>query len=292
VLFYFLFTLRVEAWAPFYASALLIVIALLKKKRRLKLADFLDMITGTGRVLIELVTILAAVGLLVGALSVTGVAFAFSRELVTAVGNNLFLLLLAGALTSFILGFGMTSTACYIFLAIVLAPALVSIGISPIAAHFFVLYWGIISFITPPVALAAFTAAGLAGANPMQTGFTAMRLGIVTYFIPFLFVYNPVLLAQGSPGEILYAFFTAAIGVFCIAGALEGLLVGIGKLSLPARVIILIGSPMMVLPGWKTDLIGVVIVGSVILVTYGINRRRVQERALSGCSLNFYERKD
>lgn len=283
VLFYFLFALRVEAWAPFYASVLLVIISMFNKKTRLKPKDFIEMIRGIGRVLCELVTILAGIGLLVGALSVTGVAFSFSRELVMTVGDNLFVLLLAGALTSFILGMGMTSTACYIFLAIVMAPALVTVGVTPVAAHFFVLYWGITSFITPPVALAAYAAAGLAGSNPMKTGFTAMRLGIVTYIIPFLFVYNPLLLAQGgSTGEILYTFLTAVVGIFCIAMALEGLIIGIGKLSLPLRIILLIASPMMVMPGWKTDLIGALICGSIILITYIKNKGRLRRNQVSG----------
>ena len=272
VLCYFLFTLRVEAWAPFYASALLVIISMIKKQTRLNLNRFIQMIVNTGGVLTELVTILAAVGLLVGALSLTGVAFAFSRELVMLVGKNLLLMLLAGALTSFILGFGMTSTACYIFLAIVMAPALVNIGINPIAAHFFVLYWGIVSFITPPVALAAYAASSLAGSDPMKTGFTAMRLGIVTYFIPFFFVYNPVLLAQGTLNEILYALFTAMAGVFCISMALEGLIIYIGKLILPLRILLLIGGPMLVMPGWKTDLVGALICLIVIFLTYIMNR--------------------
>lgn len=112
--------------------------------------------------LVELVTIVAAVGLLVGALSATGIALAFSRELVAAVIANTFLILAAGALTSFVLGMGMTATACYIFLAIVMAPALVSLGIDPMGAYLFVLYWGTISYITPPVALAVYAASGLA----------------------------------------------------------------------------------------------------------------------------------
>jgi TRAP transporter 4TM/12TM fusion protein len=257
ILCYFLFTLRVEAWAPFYASAFLIVISFLHRKKGFGFKTILGIIIGTGRVLSELVAILAGVGLLVGALSVTGVAFAFSRELVMAVGQNLFVILLAGALTSFVLGFGMTSTACYIFLSIVMAPALVAVGVKPIAAHFFVLYWGIISFITPPVALAAYAAAGIAQSNPMKTGFTAMRLGIITYFIPFLFVYNPLLLAQGSFGEVFFTFLTAAAGVFFICMGIEGWgIVGIGQMKPLMRLPFIIGGPFLLFPGLKTDIIG------------------------------------
>jgi TRAP transporter 4TM/12TM fusion protein len=269
ILCYFLFTLRVEAWAPFYASAFLIAIAFLDRKKGFGFKTVLEIITGTGRVLSELVAILAGVGLLVGALSVTGVAFAFSRELVMAVGQNLFVILLAGALTSFVLGFGMTSTACYIFLSIVMAPALVAVGVKPIAAHFFVLYWGIISFITPPVALAAYAAASIAESNPMKTGFTAMRLGIITYFIPFLFAYNPLLLAQGSLAEVFFTFLTATAGVFFICMGIEGWgVLGIGQLKPLLRVLFIVGGPLLVLPGLRTDLIGAVLCGGTFLGLY------------------------
>jgi TRAP transporter 4TM/12TM fusion protein len=279
ILCYFLFTLRVEAWAPFYASALLIVIAFLDRKRAFGLKMIVEIIMGTGRVLGELVAILAGVGLLVGALSVTGVAFAFSRELVMAVGNNLFVILLAGALTSFVLGFGMTSTACYIFLSIVMAPALVAVGVKPIAAHFFVLYWGIISFITPPVALAAYAAASIAQANPMKTGFTAMRLGIITYFIPFLFVYNPLLLAQGSWGEVLFTLLTATAGVFFICMGIEGWgILGIGPMNAFMRLPFIVGGPLLVFPGIKTDIIGAALCAGTLFGLYVFKREKLKER--------------
>ena len=272
ILFYFLFTLRVEAWAPFYASLALLIFSTFNKKTRLTFKGLVEMMAGIGKVLSELVTILAGVGLLVGALSVTGVAFSFSREIVSAVGNNLFLLLAAGALTSFILGMGMTSTACYIFLAIVMAPALVNVGVDPIAAHFFVLYWGVVSFITPPVALAAFAAAGIAQSDPMKTGITSMRLGIVTYFIPFFFVYNTALLAQADIFTVLYATVTASVGVFILSMALEGLFIGVGKLNWPMRVALFIGSPMMLLPELKTDIIGLLICGITIVIAFIVNK--------------------
>src|SRR3546814_8093149 len=107
-----------------------------------------------------------------------------------------------GAATSFILGMGMTVTAAYVFLAIVLAPSLITAGLDPMAVHMFILYWGMLSFITPPVALGAFAAATLAGARPMETGLQAMRLGSVIYFIPFMFVPNPALIMQGPLWEI------------------------------------------------------------------------------------------
>jgi TRAP transporter 4TM/12TM fusion protein len=261
VLIYLLLYLKVEAWAPFYASALLILLAMTKPETRLSWKTFLQLITGTGKFLSELVAILGAIGLVIGALSVTGVAHSFSRELVGFAGGNVILLLLIGALTSFILGMGMTAAACYIFLASVLAPALTASGLNPLAVHLFVMYWGLVSFITPPVALGAITAASIAQADPLKTGFQAMRLGAVIYFIPFFFVFNPALILQGTLGEIIFPLLTATIGVFLISSSLEGYMQGLGSLKLPFRAGFLIAGLLLAVPEWRTDLMGLGMAG-------------------------------
>lgn len=279
-LFYCLLILKIETWAPFYASAVLLVIALFRRdKNKLTVKKFFRIATNSSKTLIELCSILAGVGLIIGALSVTGVALAFSRELVVLVHGNLFLLLVAGALTSFILGMGMTSTACYIFLAIVMVPALTAMGIAPMAAHFYVLYWGIVSFITPPVALAAFAAAKIAGADSMKTGWKAMQLGIVTYFIPFLFVYDIHLLAQGTGAQIAYSVFRTAIAVLLIAGALEGYLIWVEvRLNLFFRALLVIASVMMALPFTLADMIGFAMtIGIIAFLT--LNKRKEKKEA-------------
>jgi TRAP-type uncharacterized transport system fused permease subunit len=136
-----------------------------------------------------------------------------------------------GALTSFVLGIGMTVTAAYIFLAIVLVPALTNSGLDPLASHMFVMYWGMLSFITPPVALAAFAAASVAQVSPMRAGLQAMRLGAIIYFVPFFFVLNPALLLQGSWLENAQALSTALLGVALVSAALQGYLIGVGDLG-------------------------------------------------------------
>ncbi|MGI6450941.1 MAG: TRAP transporter permease [Desulfitobacteriia bacterium] len=273
MLFYFLFYLRIETWAPFFAILTLLVISQLKKSTRISKERFLSIIASSGKVLIELVCLLAAIGLIVGSLSMTGVALAFSRELVNVVGDNLYLLLLAGALTSFVLGCGMTSTACYIFLAIVLVPALITIGVSPMAAHFFVLYWGIVSYITPPVALAAFAAAKIAGSDAMKTGLVSMRLGIVTYFVPFLFVFDPRLVAVGSLTGIIYSLAKTAIGVILIGCALEGYLIGVEmKLKKYLRFLIAAIGITITLPYPMSDFIGLILACGVIIALFAYKK--------------------
>jgi TRAP-type uncharacterized transport system fused permease subunit len=163
-------------------------------------------------------------------------------------------LLVMGAITSFIFGMGMTITACYIFLAIVLAPPLVAAGFDPVAVHLFMLYWGMVSFITPPVSLAAFVAAGIAKAAPIQVGLRSMRLGSAMYFVPFFFVLNPALILRGSAWEIAVVVGTAILGLALIAAALEGYLVGVGSLKTTlsgwaARTLLAAGGLAMALPG-------------------------------------------
>jgi TRAP transporter 4TM/12TM fusion protein len=253
LLIYMLVHLQQEARAPFYAVALLLVINQFTAHRmdRQKMLRFLF---ATGFLLAELAGILAAVGLVVGALVSTGMVGTITNDLVFLAGNNTLVLLLMGALTCFILGMGMTVTAAYIFLAIILAPALIKAGLEPLPVHMFLLYWGMLSFITPPVALAAFAGASIAKADPMATGFEAMRLGTIIYFIPFFFVYNPALLLQGPIGEILIVCGSALIGVILLSAALQGYLVGLGLLpegglGLPARVLIGLGGLTFAVPG-------------------------------------------
>lgn len=154
-----------------------------------------------------------------------------TNDLVYIAGGNVLVLLAMGAVTSFVLGIGMTVTAAYIFLAIILAPALVGAGLDAMASHMFIMYWGMLSFITPPVALSAFAAASVAKVSAMKAGFEAMRLGTIIYFIPFFFVFNPALLMQGSWIEIAIVLSTAVIGVLFLSAALQGYLIGVGTLG-------------------------------------------------------------
>ncbi|MCP3969965.1 MAG: TRAP transporter fused permease subunit, partial [Rhodobacteraceae bacterium] len=188
LLIWMLVVLKREQIAPYYATALLIFINQVFPHNRWGWAELKGFIFGTGRLFAELVGILAGIGLIVGALARTGMTGTIANDLIHLAGGDPLILLAMGALTSFILGVGMTVTAAYIFLAISLAPALIKGGLDPMAVHLFILYWGMLSYITPPVALGAFAAATIAKARPMLTGLHAMRLGSIIYFIPFFFV--------------------------------------------------------------------------------------------------------
>lgn len=202
----------------------------------------------------------ASAGIIIGSLDSSGLGFRLSSILVDASGGNLFILLLLTAIASFILGMGMTSIPCYLVLVILVAPALVQLGVVPIAAHLFVFYWGLISFLTPPVAVAAYVAAGISGGRPMETGFIAMRLGVVKYIIPFLFIYNPALLLRGSVGKVLITVILGLIGVSILSIGLEGFF--LKRITLSERLVFIGGGFLTLIPihiSWEATSAGVIL---------------------------------
>lgn len=273
VLTYMLLAMRIESEAPFWVSAFLLLIAVARGfGRGFDGRAFAALVVEVGRAVAQLVCLIAGIGLIVGAMSATGVANAFSRELVQLAGSNLALLLAAGAVTSFILGMGMTASACYIFLAIVLAPALVKVGIDPMAAHLYIFYWGIVSFITPPVALAAITAAAIAQARPMQVAFTALRVGCLLLLLPVLFVLQPALIMRGDTALIVQSVFTATCAVVLLSAAFEGWLWRLGALPAWVRVCVGIGGLALFVPELRTDLVGATIALSA-LAAHAVRQR-------------------
>jgi TRAP transporter 4TM/12TM fusion protein len=270
MLIYMLLVMRLETYAPYYSALVLLAISIFKKNHRLNWTRTVMFMTDLTGSLANLVAILAGIGLVVGGLSYTGVAGAFSRELLLYAGGSIPLMLAAGALTSFILGMGMTVSACYIFLSILLAPALISAGLNPMASHLFILYWGMMSYLTPPVALAAITAAGIAGSNPSKTGFYSMRLGAILFILPFLFVINPALILQGPWSGILSAAVTAAIAIWVLSSAMEGYLYRIGLLKWPMRILVLVAGLLLIYPERFSDIAGMVVV-VLIYLGYGLS---------------------
>jgi TRAP-type uncharacterized transport system fused permease subunit len=238
LLVFLLVVLQDEALAPFYATALLIAINQALPQHRLSLAGLIDLAVAVAKGLAELAAILLAIGFIIGSLSVTGLAGTLANDLVYLAGQAPLLLLLMGAVTSFVFGMGMTVTACYIFLAIVLAPPLVKAGLDPLSVHLFVMYWGMVSFITPPVALATFAAAPLAGVSAMRIGWQSVRLGAAIYVVPFCFVLNPALLLKGDTGTVVLSVSFAFTGIVAVAAALQGYVLGLGRIpATPAGVL-------------------------------------------------------
>jgi TRAP transporter 4TM/12TM fusion protein len=274
MLIYMLLFMRLEAFAPYYAALVLLGISMFKRRHRLNLQRatvFLTDLTGS---LANLVAILAGIGLVVGGLSYTGVAGAFSRELLLYAGGSIPLMLAAGAVTSFVLGMGMTVSACYIFLSILLAPALINAGLNPLASHLFILYWGMMSYLTPPVALAAITAAGIAGSSPVKTGFHAMRLGAVLFILPFLFVIEPALILQGPWRGIVTASLSAIVAIWLWSSAMEGYLYRVGRLGWPLRGVVMLAGLALIYPEHYSDFIGVAVIAALYLGHWLLSGRR------------------
>ncbi|MBX9651456.1 MAG: TRAP transporter permease, partial [Xanthobacteraceae bacterium] len=247
-----------ESHAPFYATALLLVLnQLFSRDTRWTPSTISKFLEVNGRTFVELVGILAGCGLLIGAFSMTGVVSSLANDLLRIAGDNAFLLLGMCAFTSLILGLGLTTTACYIFLAILVAPALEKLGLNRMAVHMFIFYWGMLSSITPPVAIASFAAAGIAGSPAMKTGWESMWVGSIIYFIPFFFVLNPALVLQGDNPylEGLGLMGLAAFGTLFICGGIQGYqafvgdLRGAGALEWPLRVLLVIGGFVVATPG-------------------------------------------
>lgn len=213
-------------YAALLASALLLALALAVpiRGRRMTPAEALDAVLSTGRVVLDLVVIAAAAGLLIGVLNLTGLAFGLTNLLLTAAGNSLPALLVMSALIALVLGMGVPTVGVYVITATLVAPALVQAGLAEIQAHLFVLYFGMLSMITPPVALAAFAAANIARTDAWETGIESVKVGWTVFLIPFLFAASPALLMIGSAWDVLVAFATTLAGIWFGTAAFIGFL--------------------------------------------------------------------
>ncbi|MBE0656867.1 MAG: TRAP transporter fused permease subunit [Bryobacteraceae bacterium] len=206
------------------ATAVALVLAILVpfEGRRVGLRDIRDMAIDTGLSVLDLFMIGAAAGIIIGTLNYSGIGFSLTLLMLKTAGNSLFLLLVIAGVASIVLGMGMPTVGVYILLATLIAPALIEMGIQPMAAHMFIMYYGCLSMVTPPVAIAAFAAANIAEANPMRTGFEAMRFGWTVFLLPFLFVFSGTLLMQGAPIAIAIDVAAAVAGVWFLSAAFVG----------------------------------------------------------------------
>ena len=246
----------------------------LVRKRNVDLRRIWEGLEAGAKGMLVVVTACASAGIVIGIINITGFGLKFSGFILDIAHGSLLILLVMTMFSSLILGMGLPTVACYIILAIISAPALVEVGVIPIAAHLFVFYFGIVAAITPPVALAAFVGAGIAGADPMKTGFIASRLGLVAFLLPYMFIYGPAILMVGSPVNIIMATISGMIGVFALGIGLQGYF--LQTVALWQRVILFAAAVLLVKPGLTTDTIGFSLV-SLVLITHIVPRwRRVK----------------
>jgi TRAP transporter 4TM/12TM fusion protein len=202
--------------AALLAAGALVVLSLAfgYKGRRVPLRDVVKAAVSTGGAVVDLILICAVAGMFIGILNITGLAFGMTLQLLAITGESLPGMLFVAAVMAILLGLGLPTVGVYIIMATLIAPALVKVGVTPMAAHMFLLYFGVMSMVTPPVALSAFAAANIAGADVDRTGWTATRIGWAAYIVPFLFAVSPSLLMSGNPLTIAWAVFTAGVGIW------------------------------------------------------------------------------
>jgi TRAP-type uncharacterized transport system fused permease subunit len=235
------FTLVVLFWEPAKAGMFAVLVLLVSGSwfvRDKPLRWWLETIAKVGISVTEILAIAAVVGLIIGSAAFTGLGFTLSLPLLQLGEVSVFLFLGVTALISIVLGMGLPGIAIYFMQVALIVPALTDFGILPIAAHFFIYYFGVFSFITPPVCISAIAAASIADAGPMRTGWEAVKLGVVAFIIPFVFVLSPSLLGEGPLWVMAVDFVTAAGGVLAVSAALRGFAVGpvgaFGRLALGA----------------------------------------------------------
>ena len=273
-LIWLLLALKLESEAPFIASLLLLIITIISKNI---IFSWQNLFLRIGEIIGRIVSLLSGIGVIIGAMSLTGVGTSLSRELVFAAGGDIYMILIFGALASLVLGVGMTVSACYIFLAIVLAPAIIEAGVTPIAAHLYVLYWGVLSFITPPVAIAAITASTISKSSALETGVLSMRLGSILFFLPILFVFDSAMLMNGSIIDILISFMTAIFAIILISASFESYLYFFGLINKFYRILIFISGFLILLPIFYTKIIGLIVffISISLLIIYKYKNKKI-----------------
>jgi TRAP transporter 4TM/12TM fusion protein len=266
--------------AAIVTTGLIIVFGMIfgYRGKRASLGQMLSAVIDTGRVALDIILIGAAAGAMVGILSITGLAFSMTIQLLAISGDNVFLLLLLIALLAFVLGIGLPTVSVYILTATLLAPALIKLGVTPMAAHMFVMYNGILSMITPPVAFAAYAAANIARISGWTTGWVACAVGWSTFLLPFLFVLTPSLLMDGTWPEILLNLVRVLFGIFLGTAGVVGFSARI--IPVPSRFLYGALSLAVVLPpetfagAIYVNLAGVVL--AVLLLAFDYARGRAQ----------------
>jgi TRAP transporter 4TM/12TM fusion protein len=241
-------------FAAFWAIISILVLSFLRPETRMRPVDILSALEEGARLAVSVSVACAAAGIIIGCVFVSGLGLKFTNLIVTTAAGVLPIALILTMIASLILGMGLTTTAVYITLAALVIPALVKMGVVPIAAHFFAFYYGLVSAITPPVALASFAAAGIAGSNPMQTGFHSLRLGIAKYILPFVFVYAPGMVFVGSLNEILFGIVGGFAGIYALTITTEGWCVD--KVAWPMRILMAFCALLFFAPGLKLAAVG------------------------------------
>ncbi|MDF2231748.1 TRAP transporter fused permease subunit [Albimonas sp. CAU 1670] len=249
--------MRWEYYAPWYACVLMIALSFLNRETMMTPRRLFETARQIGVLVTQTAAIILPIAFVVSALTITGVTGSLTSGLVAMGGGNIYMIVFFGVLACFVMGMAGLAIVAYIFLAVTLAPAIIEVGgLDRIAVHFFIVYYAMLSVITPPVGAAAFLAATIAGAKPMKTSFTAMRLGVVIYFVPLFFLFQPALVLQGDLTPLIWVLPSIIVGIIVLSGGLEGWLLGVGRVRPVLRLPLAAAGFAFCFPGLATTLAG------------------------------------
>jgi len=256
-----------------YTLVFTVFISCFDKDTRLSLKKLKLIVLDSGRGCTSVAIACALVGVIIATVLGSGLSYRLSNVLVALAAGRLNVLLIITMITALILGMGLPSTACYLVLGTLVAPAIMALGVVPMAAHMFVFYFGITSNVTPPVALASYAAAGIARCNPSKCGYKGFKLAIAGFILPFMFVNNPVLLGFGNAGEIILCLITALVGIYSLACAAENYIIG-APINIIQRIFLFGAALLCIDPNPLTDITGIVIIVLVHVTAILFDRKK------------------
>ncbi len=264
--------------AASYAIVLSIIVSLFDKENRISLTKCIDALEAGGRSAITVAAACGVAGIISGCITMTGLANELINAIISVANGQLIIALLLTMLCCIVLGMGVPTTANYCIMAATCAPILIRMGVPTLAAHFFVFYFGIVADITPPVALAAYAGSAIAKSNPMKTAFTASKLAIAVFIVPYVFCFNPaMLLIDTTALSVVQIFITSLIGVFGLAAALEGYLMV--KMPVFTRIMMAVGGLCLIDPALMTDIIGIVLIAAGCIIQKGLQQKAAKQLA-------------
>ena len=262
-------------YSALFATGSLIIIGLFNKANRINLRKIYLALKNTAVVMMMMAIILALAGVIIGCVQLTGLSYRLSMGLVNFAGGSTWLLLGLTAFASVLLGMGMTTSAVYIMLAVLVVPALNEVGFIPLATHFYVFYFGVSALVTPPVCPTSFVAAGIADSEPMRTGFTAARLAVVGFIVPIIFIFDPALLLVGSLTSIVLVSITTIIATIGLAVGFSGYM--FGPFHFIWRIPLIAGALLIVYPSGVATIIGIGLIAATMVYQFFATRGRTPQ---------------
>lgn len=263
--------------AVLYSLVATVVMSVFKKEARMTPSKILDALAKSAYNSVMVACACATAGVVIGVVLLTGMGTKITTLVAQLSAGSLLIALPIVMLTSLLFGMGLPTVVCYVLLAATVAPSLVALGVSPLAGHLFIFYFGMLCMVTPPVSFAAYAGAAIAEADPMKTGFAAWTFALAGFLLPYMFVYNESLLLIGTPLKIVVAVATSLVGIICLGASIIGYLRRTTRFY--ERVLLFGAALFLIKPGWTTDLIGLICAGIAVALQLRGPRLKVPDQA-------------